>query len=176
MPTRETSWRPPLFPFQISSLFLTRLQSDWQLFFVAARPTSNLQKCRLFQIRRRTAENHIACQLVGYFGCERFPPKCHKTWGHTFELETRDARAERHLQNPPLFFQRADHLYLRGKLECQIILNIACVRVFSKPPAGKKSGDAPHVKQFVSWPLAVLIAFLLLLPIFTPTSSNIYAN
>ena len=47
-----------------------------------------------------------------------------------------------------------------------------------EPPAGKNSGGTPHVKQLVSWPLAVLIALLLLLSLlrqlalrFPPTSA-----
>ena len=66
-----------------------------------------------------------------------------------FELEARpgSARVGMHPPTPRVLFRGVD-----GKLTDD-----------SEPPAGKKGGGAPHVRQLVSWPLAVLIALLLLL-------------
>ena len=141
---------PPSFPL---SKFVVLLHSSAErlaaTFVFAARPTCNLLNCRLFQTRRETIENHIACPLVGCLGFGQCPPKCQDTWGHMFKLEARprSARVERHPPTPHFLFQGVD-----SKLTAD-----------SEPPAGKKSGGTPHVKQLVSWPLAVLIALLLLL-------------
>ena len=49
-------------------------------------------------------------------------------------------------------------------IDNKIIEHCLCSGV-SQTPCWEKGGGAPHVKQFVSWPLAVFIACLLLLPL-----------